>query len=249
MRNTWAAYLVDIGTGKIEWTLGGRHSSFKFGARRRFRVAARRGAAPERLDGHDVRRSLLPDHRRRHIRVHQRTVQGPRAQARPAHADGDPRRPVHPRQRIRRGLHGQLPVASATATCSSAGGRNPTSPSTADRASCSLKVSSPDRTSPTGRRWSSGSACRSRRPRAPLAKRMARRRCTQAGTAPPQVASWRILGGPDASRPAVVTTVAKSGFETAIPVRPSYESFKVEALNAKGRAIGASAPFTSRVIR
>ena len=32
MRNTWAAYLVDIPTGRIEWTLGGRHSSFKFGA-------------------------------------------------------------------------------------------------------------------------------------------------------------------------------------------------------------------------
>ena len=31
MRNTWAAYKVDIDTGKIVWTLGGRHSSFKLG--------------------------------------------------------------------------------------------------------------------------------------------------------------------------------------------------------------------------
>ncbi len=31
MRNTWAAYKVNIATGKIEWTLGGRHSSFKIG--------------------------------------------------------------------------------------------------------------------------------------------------------------------------------------------------------------------------
>ena len=29
MRDTWAAYLVNIKSGKIEWTLGGRHSSFK----------------------------------------------------------------------------------------------------------------------------------------------------------------------------------------------------------------------------
>ncbi|HEX3801670.1 MAG TPA: MFS transporter [Solirubrobacteraceae bacterium] len=29
MRNTWAIYLVDEKTGKIEWTLGGKHSSFK----------------------------------------------------------------------------------------------------------------------------------------------------------------------------------------------------------------------------
>jgi hypothetical protein len=31
MRNTWAAYLVDAASGRIEWTLGGRKSSFKFG--------------------------------------------------------------------------------------------------------------------------------------------------------------------------------------------------------------------------
>ena len=29
MRNTWAAYKVNIATGRIEWTLGGKHSSFK----------------------------------------------------------------------------------------------------------------------------------------------------------------------------------------------------------------------------
>jgi EmrB/QacA subfamily drug resistance transporter len=31
MRDTWAAYLVNINTGKIIWTLGGKHSSFKIG--------------------------------------------------------------------------------------------------------------------------------------------------------------------------------------------------------------------------
>ncbi len=36
MRNTWAAYLVNLATGKIEWTLGGRHSSFKFGPKAEF---------------------------------------------------------------------------------------------------------------------------------------------------------------------------------------------------------------------
>ena len=37
MRNTWAAYKVNIATGKVEWTLGGRHSSFKFGPGADFR--------------------------------------------------------------------------------------------------------------------------------------------------------------------------------------------------------------------
>jgi hypothetical protein len=32
MRNTWAAYKVDIASGGIEWTLGGKHSSFTFGS-------------------------------------------------------------------------------------------------------------------------------------------------------------------------------------------------------------------------
>jgi hypothetical protein len=31
LRGTWAAYLVDIDSGKIDWTLGGKHSSFEFG--------------------------------------------------------------------------------------------------------------------------------------------------------------------------------------------------------------------------
>ncbi len=31
MRDTWAVYKVDIATGKIDWTLGGKHSDFKFG--------------------------------------------------------------------------------------------------------------------------------------------------------------------------------------------------------------------------
>jgi EmrB/QacA subfamily drug resistance transporter len=31
MRDTWAAYMVDIASGRIDWTLGGKKSSFKFG--------------------------------------------------------------------------------------------------------------------------------------------------------------------------------------------------------------------------
>ncbi len=31
MRNTWGAYLVEAETGKVEWTLGGKRSDFRFG--------------------------------------------------------------------------------------------------------------------------------------------------------------------------------------------------------------------------
>jgi hypothetical protein len=36
MRNTWAVYLVNERTGKIEWTLGGKHSSFQVPAQDHF---------------------------------------------------------------------------------------------------------------------------------------------------------------------------------------------------------------------
>jgi EmrB/QacA subfamily drug resistance transporter len=60
-----------------------------------------------------------------------------------------------------------------------------------------------------------------------------------------QLVSWRVLAGSSASRLSVVATHAKSGFETAVPVPQSFESYKLEALDANGKVIGASRPFTS----
>ena len=36
IRNTWAAYYVSRRSGRVLWTLGGRHSNFKFGRGARF---------------------------------------------------------------------------------------------------------------------------------------------------------------------------------------------------------------------
>jgi len=55
-----------------------------------------------------------------------------------------------------------------------------------------------------------------------------------------QVASWRILAGPAPDQLSAVTTTAKSGFETAIPVSGSYQFFKVQALDATGKVLGTS---------
>jgi hypothetical protein len=41
-----------------------------------------------------------------------------------------------------------------------------------------------------------------------------------------------------------VASAAKSGFETAISVPSGYRSYEVQALDAGGRVIGASRPFT-----
>ena len=57
-----------------------------------------------------------------------------------------------------------------------------------------------------------------------------------------EVARWRILGGPDASRLAPVSTVGKDGFETRATVRSTASTFAVEAVAADGTVLRRSAP-------
>jgi len=59
-----------------------------------------------------------------------------------------------------------------------------------------------------------------------------------------QVGSWRVLAGALAGKLRVVASAARSGFETAVPLPASYSSFEIEALDSGGRVIGASRPFT-----
>jgi hypothetical protein len=58
-----------------------------------------------------------------------------------------------------------------------------------------------------------------------------------------QVASWRVLAGNSTGQLTTVTTVAKSGFETPIPVTQNYKVFKVQALDSNGKVLGTSKPF------
>ena len=57
-----------------------------------------------------------------------------------------------------------------------------------------------------------------------------------------QVQAWRLLAGPSPNRLGLVTTVPKTGFETAIsvPRHPGY--VRVEAVNGAGQVIGGSLP-------
>ncbi len=58
-----------------------------------------------------------------------------------------------------------------------------------------------------------------------------------------RAAAWRVLGGSSASSLTPVATRTKSGFETAIPVPKGKTTFEVQALDASGRVIGTSASF------
>jgi hypothetical protein len=54
-----------------------------------------------------------------------------------------------------------------------------------------------------------------------------------------QVASWRVLSGQKS-----VATATKSGFETPIQVPGTDRSFRVQAIDARGRVLGTSRSFS-----
>ena len=56
-----------------------------------------------------------------------------------------------------------------------------------------------------------------------------------------QVSSWRVLAGQS-----TVSTAARSGFETAIPVQSSATVFRVQALDAYRRVLGTSGSFNAK---
>ncbi len=59
-----------------------------------------------------------------------------------------------------------------------------------------------------------------------------------------QVAAWRVLAGPNAKHlTVVVASKAKSGFETAIPIKGSFKAYKLQALDARGRVLRTSGTF------
>jgi hypothetical protein len=59
-----------------------------------------------------------------------------------------------------------------------------------------------------------------------------------------RLSGWKVLAGPNAKHLTAVATRAKSGFETAIGLGAKFKSFKVQALDAKGHVIGTSKAFS-----
>ena len=59
-----------------------------------------------------------------------------------------------------------------------------------------------------------------------------------------EVASWRVLAGASGGALKQVASSSQTGFETAIAVPSGYKSFEVQALDSSGKAIGTSKPFT-----
>jgi EmrB/QacA subfamily drug resistance transporter len=242
MRNTWAAYLVNIDTGKIEWTLGGRQSSFKFGPGAAFQWQHDVSLAP----GSEV--TMFDDH------CCQLTGGGTRVP------------PTGPS----RGLVLKLNQSTRTATLVAqyTGGDQFESEYMGDTqplANGNTFIgwgSEPyfSEYSPSGKLLleanfpGSDLSYRSMVEQwvglpltAPAgAARQADGKTTVyvSWNGATRVASWRVLAAAGAGKLAVVATSARSGFETAIPVPAGNDSFKAQALDAAGAVIGTSQPFS-----
>jgi hypothetical protein len=246
MRNTWAAYLVNIETGKIEWTLGGRHSSFKFGPGAAFQwqhdVALGAGGRS------DTTVTMFDDH------CCQLTGGGTSVP------------PTGPSRGLVLKLNQSTHVATLEAQYGNREGfKSEYMGDTEPLANGNTFVgwgSSPYLTeySAAGK-----PLLEAEFPGSDLSYRSMVEQWVGLPLSPPaavarqqngkttvyvswngatQVVSWRVLAGASASRLAVVASAAKSGFETAIAVPQGGDSFKVQALDADGHVIGTSRPFS-----
>jgi EmrB/QacA subfamily drug resistance transporter len=247
MRNTWAAYLVNIGTGKIEWTLGGRHTSFKLGQSAAFQWQ------------HDVRLgpsstvTMYDDH------CCQLTSGGTNVKA------------TGPS----RGLELKLDTRRHTATLAAQYVRE--SDFAADYMGDSQAQPNGNVFVGWGSEPYFSEYTRSGKllldgefPWPDLTYRATLERWVGLPLSPPagaavqradktivyaswngatRLAAWRVLAGAATGRLGAVTSTPKTGFETALPVSASYKRYQLQALDAKGHVIGASQPFGPHTAR
>jgi EmrB/QacA subfamily drug resistance transporter len=244
MRNTWGVYLVDIASGRIEWTLGGKRSNFRFGP-----GAAFQWQHDARLDGSTV--TMFDDHccqltgggtsvrasgpsRGLVLRLDQRA----RTATLVAQYPGDGRfeseymgdaQPL-PGGAMFVGWGSEPSFSEYSRSGKLLLGAELPGPDLTYRASIGRWVGEP-LSAPAG------AAARTNN---------AHTTVYASWNGATQVGSWRVLAGSGAGgRMRAVASAAKSGFETPIAVGPGYASFKVQALDAHGRIIGTSRLFTA----
>jgi EmrB/QacA subfamily drug resistance transporter len=244
MRNTWAAYLVNIDTGRIEWTLGGRHSSFEFGPGAAFQwqhdVAFGAGGRSDstvtmfddhccQLTGGGTSVPATGPSRGLVLELNQSThaatlvAQYGNREGFKSEYMGDTERLAKGNTFVGWGSAPYLteygpsgkPLLEAEFPGSDLSYRSMVEPWLGEPL-----------TAPAG-----------------AARRADGRTTVYASwNGATEVASWRVLAG-GAGSLAVVQSAPKAGFETAIGVPQGYRRFEVQALSSRGRVIGTSAPF------
>ncbi|HTZ85147.1 MAG TPA: MFS transporter [Solirubrobacteraceae bacterium] len=244
MRNTWAAYLVDISSGRIEWTLGGKRSDFTFGKDAAFQWQ------------HDV--NLQPDGTLTVFDDHccRQTGGGTSVRATgPSrglvlHVDQQARTAKLVGQYGERGgfeseYMGNTELLSGGDVFVGWGSEPYFSAfDHSGKLLFEAELPGPDLSyRATFESWVG-------EPLAPPvgATRTNGERTTvyASWNGATRLANWRVLGEPGAGRPKVLATHAKVGFETAIPLAGDYKQLELQALDASGHVIGTSRPFAGQ---
>ncbi len=243
MRNTWAAYLVNIASAKIEWTLGGKRSSFTFGKGAAFQwqhdVTLGQGSTIDMFDDHCCQLTgggtsvpATGPSRGLVLRLDQSAktatlvAQYPGGDRFETEYMGDTQPLAGGNTFVGWGSEPYLSEYSRSGQ-QLLEGRFP-GPDLSYRSTLEPWVGLP------------------LSPPAGAARRAGAKTTVYASwNGATQVVSWRVLAGSGAARLAAVVSAPKSGFETQIPVPGRYQSFEVQALSAGGRVIGTSRRFTS----
>ena len=244
MRNTWAAYLVNIKTGAIQWALGGKHSSFKLGPGADFQwqhdVVLQPGSVVTMFDDHccqltgggtyvpasEASRALVLklDQSRHTVTL---TARYGDSFGLTSDYMGDTQPLPNGNVFVGWGSSPYLTEFSASGT-PLLDGVLPR-PDLSYRASVEPWVGTPLSPPLGAARESDGKTT-----------------VYASWNGATQLAAWKVLAGSGAGGLTVVASAARSGFETAIALQRSYASVEVEALDAAGHVIGTSQAFAAR---
>jgi len=244
MRNTWAVYKVNMATGAIVWTLGGRHSSFRFGNGADFQwqhnVVVYPGSPLVTLfDDHCCQITgggtyVSPTAPSRGLvlkldqQAHTATLAGQYSHG--ANFDSEYMGSIEPLPNGNEFVGwGSAPFFSEYDASGNLllDARLPGSDITY-RATVEPWVGKPHE------------------PPAGAARRAGGRTVVYASwNGATEVRTWRVLGAGSGGTLTQIAAAQKSGFETGIPLtQQGYKTFQVQALDGHGRVLGASKPFT-----
>jgi hypothetical protein len=244
MRDTWAAYLVNAKTGKIEWTLGGRKSDFKIGPGAEFQwqhdVKVQPGGIVTMFDDHCCQltgggtyvEASAPS-RGLVLKLDQATHEARKVTDYGVGFDveadymGDLQPLPGGNMMVGFGSEPYFDEFSADGK-PVLEGKFP-KPNLSYRATLNPWVGEPLYPPAGAARSSSGKLT-----------------VYASWNGATQVRSWRVLAssGSGTGRLSSVATVPKSGFETAIPLSGGdYQRFEVQALDGSGQVIGTSKAF------
>jgi EmrB/QacA subfamily drug resistance transporter len=240
MRNTWSAYFVDVESGKIDWTLGGRNSSFKFGSAARFEwqhdVKLQPGGQVSLFDDHCCQQkgggSSVPatgPSRGLVLNIDQQTRTA-QLVSQYGNTEGFKSEYMGATQPLGNGNvfvgWGSAPYFSEfTRSGKLLFEAELPEPNLSYRATLGQWEGKP-LTLPAGATRASGAGAT----------------VYASWNGATQLASWRVLAG-TAGQLTPVASAPRSGFETAIPLARSYPSFELQALDEHGKVLGTSRPF------